>query len=59
MAGVRTLLSSVRNKAGPRKPIDCMICMETGCQVCQDCQLSAERTFAHKQKKNTEEITRY
>ena len=25
MAGVWTLLSSVKNRAGPRKPIDCMI----------------------------------
>lgn len=25
MAGVRTLLSSVKKRAGPRKPIDCMI----------------------------------
>ena len=29
MAGVWTLLSSVKNRAGPRKPIDCMIYKDT------------------------------
>jgi hypothetical protein len=31
MAGVRTLLSSVKKKAGPRKPIDCMIYRKKQC----------------------------